>query len=265
MSRSQESQEVKTCCATLYESDMARMLLGDSFHPGGLGLTRRLGEKLGLNSGMRVLDVASGKGESAIFLAQTFSCAVTGIDFGSLSVEESRARAEAAGVGALVSFETGDAERIAHSDASFDAIICECAFCTFPDKSAAAAEFARVLKPGGQVGLSDLTRAASLPPELTGLLAWVACIADARPVDEYAAYLTGAGLQGVEIEPHDEALSEMVRDIQGKLLGAELMSTLKKIDLAGIDFTEAKAMARAAAEAIRAKKLGYAIITARKP
>ena len=39
-------------------------------------------------------------------------------------------------------------------------MICECAFCTFPDKRAAASEFARVLKPGGKVGLSDLTRAA---------------------------------------------------------------------------------------------------------
>jgi len=265
MSTPEQSQEVKSCCATLYESDMARILLGDSFHPGGLSLTKRLGEKLGLNAGMRVLDVASGKGESAIFLAKTFGCSVVGVDYGSRNVEDATARAQTAGVNSLVTFETGDAERITHPDASFDAIICECAFCTFPDKSAAAAEFARVLKNGGQVGLSDLTRAASLPPELTGLLAWVACIADARPVDEYAAYLNTAGLEGSDIEPHDQALSEMVRDIQGKLLGAELMSKLKKIDLAGVDFVEAKAMARAAAEAIRAKKLGYAIITARKP
>lgn len=265
MSSPEQTQEVKACCATLYESDLARMLLGDSFHPGGLALTKRLGEKLGLSRGMRVLDVASGKGESAIFLAQTFGCEVVGIDYGPRNVEESQARAEAADVISLVSFETGDAEKIAHADASFDAIICECAFCTFPDKSTAAQEFVRVLKQGSQVGLSDLTRADTLPPELTGLLAWVACIADARPVDEYAAYLTTAGLANAEIEPRDEALAEMVRDIQGKLLGAELMSKLKKIDLAGVDFAEAKGMARAAADAIRSKKLGYAIITARKP
>lgn len=262
---SSPATDVKSCCATLYESDMARMLLGDSFHPGGVGLTKRLGEKLELKPGMRLLDVASGKGESAIFLAQTFGCEVVGIDYGSRNVEESGARAAAAGVQPLVSFETGDAEKIAHADTSFDAIICECAFCTFPNKSTAAQEFVRVLKPGGQVGLSDLTRAETLPPELTGLLAWVACIADARPIDEYAAYLTNAGLAHAEIEPHDEALAEMVRDIQGKLLGAELMSKLKKIDLAGVDFAEAKAMARAAADAIRARRLGYAIITARKP
>ena len=256
--------DVKSCCATLYESDMARMLLGDSFHPGGLSLTQRLGEKLGLKPGMRVLDVASGRGESAIFLAHTFGCEVVGIDYGARNTEEATARAKAANAGSLAAFETGDAEKIAHADSTFDAVICECAFCTFPDKRAAAVEFARVLKPGGQVGLSDLTRVSALPPELTGLLAWVACIADALPVEKYAEYLVGAGLRQPDTEPRDEALADMVRDIQGKLLGAELMSKLKKIDLGGVNFSEARSMARAAAEAIRARKLGYAVITARK-
>ena len=254
------SEEIKSCCATLYESDLARMLLGDSFHPGGLRLTARLGEKLGLQPGMRVLDVASGKGESAIFLAQRFGCEVVGIDFGAANVAESTSRAVAAGVANLASFRQGDAEKIDARDASFDAVICECAFCTFPHKPAAASEFRRVLRPGGAVGLSDLTRSAILPKESQGLLAWIACIADARPVDEYAGYLKGAGFTDVSVEPHDEALAEMVRDIQGKLLGAELLSKLKKLDLGGVDFAEAKAMARAASDAVRAKTLGYSLI-----
>ena len=65
--------------------------------------------------------------------------------------------------------------------ASVDAIICECAFCTFPDKQAAANEFARVLKPGGRVGLSDITREPGPAGELVDLMAWVACLADAGP------------------------------------------------------------------------------------
>ncbi len=157
------SEEIKSCCASLYESDFARLLLGDSFHPGGLPLTRRLGEKLGLRAGQHVLDVAGGKGDSAIFLAQTFGCHVVGIDFSNENTKESLARAREAGVEEIVSFERGDAERIAFPDASFEALICECAFCTFPDKRAAAEEFARVLKPGGRVGLTDLTRTAAFP------------------------------------------------------------------------------------------------------
>jgi arsenite methyltransferase len=258
------SDALKSCCATLYESDLARMLLGESFHPGGLRLTRRLGERLGLNAGSIVLDVASGKGESAILLAETFGCEVIGIDFGVENVAQSITRARESNASARVSFRVGDAERIDFSDASFDAVICECAFCTFPDKQSAANEFVRVLKPGGKIGLSDLTRAATLPEELTGLLAWIACIADARPVEEYAAFLNAAGADEVSIETHDEALAEMVREIQGKLLGLELMTKLKKLALNGIDFAQAKSLARAATDAVRAKTLGYAILSARR-
>jgi arsenite methyltransferase len=264
MSQPAESGELKSCCAAIYQSDFARLLLGDSFHPGGLRLTQRLGEVLELKAGARVLDVASGKGESAIFLAQQFGCEVVGIDFGASNVSEASQRADAAGVPALVRFQEGDAESLGFADATFDAILCECAFCTFPDKSAAAAEFARVLRPGGRAGLSDLTRTGPLPADLEGLLAWVACIADARPVAEYVDYLEHAGFTSVQVESHDGALAEMVRAIQGKLLGAELMVKLKKVPVDGIDFNEARTLARAAADAVRSGKLGYALIAAQR-
>src|SRR5258708_16992094 len=180
---------VKQCCARVYESDFAKLLLGDSFHPGGLKLTERLGTLLGLTPQSRVLDIASGKGTSALFLAERFGCEVLGIDYSEQNVEQASAVAAAQGIGSRVSFRAGDAERLPVAESSFDAIICECAFCTFPDKPAAANEFARVLRSGGGIGLSDLTRGAILPKGLDGLLAWIACIADAQPLDSYVQYL----------------------------------------------------------------------------
>jgi arsenite methyltransferase len=236
------------------------MLLGDSFHPGGPRLTARLGEQLGLGPGVRVLDVASGNGESAIFVARQFGCQVVGVDFGPQNVGEANSRAAAERVDHLVSFIEGDAERLHFADAGFDAVICECAFCTFPDKRAAASEFARVLRPGGRIGMSDLTRSRPLPPDLDGLLAWIACIADARPVGEYAGYLEGAGFDVTTIEAHDQSLAELARDIQGRLLGIEIMVKLKKLDLPGADFEQAKKLARAASNAIREGLLGYSLI-----
>jgi len=164
----------------------------------------------------------------------------------------------------LVNFYKGDAESLPCEDASFDVVVCECAFCTFPNKRVAAAEIARVLRPGGRAGLSDLTRSGPLPKELEGLLAWVSCIADARPIEEYVSYLAGAGLEPDVVEQHNDALAQLVRDIQGKLMGAELMVKLRKIELPGIDFSAAKSTAAAAAESVRNGLLGYSIVTANR-
>jgi len=258
------AETTKQCCAKLYESDFAKLLLGDSFHPGGTKLTGRLGELLELKGESRVLDAASGKGASGVFLAERFGCRVLGVDFSAQSAAEANTLAASKGLSELARFEQGDAEHLPFADASFDAIICECAFCTFPDKTAAAREFARVLRPGGRVGLSDLTRGAVLPKELDGLLAWISCIADAQPVDRYIAYLSGAGLDPRQTEQHDEALLEMVHQVRTKLLGAEILIGLKKLDLPGVDLAEAKALAQAALAAVQQGSLGYSIIVAER-
>ncbi|HSG15767.1 MAG TPA: methyltransferase domain-containing protein [Anaerolineae bacterium] len=257
------NEEIKACCAAVYESDWARLLLGDSFHPGGPILTERLGSLMELGPNSRVLDVAAGTGGSALFLAERFGCEVVGIDYSRESVALANAAAAEAGLAGRVRFELGDAEQLPFDNGSFDAVICECAFCTFPDKTKAAAEIARVLRPSGRLGLSDLTRSGSLPAELEGLLAWIACIADAQPVDRYVEYLASAGLTVNQVETHDEALSQTVSDVRARLLGAELLVKLKKIDLPGADFEQARIIARSAAEAIRDGKLGYALLLAK--
>ncbi len=257
--------ELKTCCAALYESEWAKLLLGESFHPGGLELTERLGLILDLKPGRCVLDVAAGAGTSAIFLAQRFGCEVVGVDYGPGIVAEATAAAAEAGLSGQVTFRQGDAERLDFEAESFDALICECAFCTFPDKTAAAAEFAHVLRPGGRAGLSDLTRGGPLPQELEGLLAWVACIADALPLNDYQTHLRRAGFAIDQTESHPAALGDMVRRVRTRLLGAELMVKLNKLDFPGADFEQAKRLARSASEAVRAGDLGYALVIATKP
>lgn len=261
-----DDQALKSCCANVYQSDWARLLLGESFHPGGMALTEYLGTILHLRPGQRVLDVAAGQGTSAIHLAQRFGCSVLGIEYSRTAVENATQAAQAAEVAHLVTFQQGDAEHLPVVAESFDAVICECAFCTFPNKTMAASEFRRVLKPGGRVGLSDLTRKDDIPDDLQGLLAWIACIADAQPLEHYERYLMDSGLAVQRVEPHDEALFDMVRGIEGKLLGTELLVKLKKIQLpTEIDFDQGKKMVKAAATAIKAQKFGYAIITAEKP
>ena len=262
--QARDATTLKTCCATLYESDWARLLLGKSFHPGGLVLTERLGELLGLGPGHRVLDVAAGRGTSAIFLAQRFGCEVVGIDYGADMVAEAAALAHEAELSDRVRFEQGDAESLRFACGTFDAIVGECAFCTFPDKPAAAAEFARVIRRGGRVGLSDLTRTGPLPSELETLLAWIACIADARPIVDYIDYLENAGFVTDRIEPHNTVLGDMIKDVRTKLMGAELLLKLRKLELPEADFDQVKALARSAAETVQRGQLGYALVIATK-
>ena len=260
-----QAADTKRCCARLYESEIVSQLLGDSFHPGGAALTERLGQILGLSSESHVLDAASGRGTSAVLIAQQYGCSVVGVDLSVQNVERAATEIDRLGLAHRVRFEVGDAERLPIDDASMDAVICECAFCTFPDKPAAAREFARVLKPGGLVGLSDITRAPGPSGELADLMAWIACLADARSADSYGAWLTAAGFTNVAIEPHDDALTEMIRRIGTRLFAAEVLVGLKKVDLAGIDLPAAKCMTRQALAAVAEHRLGYAIVCGRKP
>ena len=260
-----EARELKACCAQLYSNEWVRTLVGESLHPGGLELTRRLGHLLGLGPGRTLLDVACGPGTSAIWLARELDCKVMGVDYAQRSIAAARHSAAASGVSTLVWFLRGDAEHLPLPDSSFDAVICECSFCTFPDKPAAAREIFRVLRPGGRLGLADLVRSGPLPAELESLLGWVACIADARPIAEYRSTLEDSGFVVELVEGHDTALVTLVDGIRRRLVGAQLGSGLGKLDLPGIDFPAATSMARSAARAIEERCLGYALLVATKP
>ncbi len=137
--------QIKVCCATFYHSDVVRMLLGDVFHPGGLALTRHLAEAIELGPGDYVLDVACGRGASAVHLAEHFGCHVTGLDYGAENVAAAKAHAADSGVAHLTTFRQGDAEGLPFCDDTFNAVASECSFCTFPDKATAAAEMAHCL------------------------------------------------------------------------------------------------------------------------
>ena len=79
-------------------------------------------------------------------------------------------------------------------------MISNCVINLSADKAAVLAEVARVLKPGGRVGVSDVVAEDRLTPDERGERgAWVGCIAGALSVSEYTAGLEGAGLVDVEV------------------------------------------------------------------
>ncbi|WP_461143295.1 class I SAM-dependent methyltransferase [Salinifilum aidingensis] len=257
--------EIKSCCAAAYGQDALALLLGEHYHPGGRALTERLADALDLRSGQRVVDVAAGPGATARLLAEQRGVQVTGVELNADTVDRARRSAARGGLDGSVCFEVGDGERLPLPDAAGDAVVCECAFCTFPDKRAAAAEFARVLAPGGRAGITDITaRTDELPEELTGLSAWIACIADARPLEEYAALLHAAGLRTVRAQRHDEALRGMVDTIEARIKLLR-MTAPEQLTAAGVDVGTVLHHTRIAAGAVERGALGYALIVAEKP
>ena len=259
-----EAREIKTCCATFYQSDIVRLLLGDVLHPGGLELTGYLGTVVGLRSEDKVLDIACGRGASVVYLAKRFGCHVTGLDYGQDNILSAQNHASLEEVSQLTAFRKGDAEGLPFEDGSFDAIISECSFCTFPDKTTAAQEMVRVLRGHGRMGMTDVTISGPLPEDIQSLSGWVACIAGAGSRELYVSILQEAGLGDFIVEDKRDALLEMVNDMRRKLLGVELAIGLGKLELPDINLTKAKHLVRRSIELIENRVIGYTLFKASK-
>lgn len=272
----QDDAAFKLCCAALYEHPAARWLLGDSYHPGGEALTRHLGEALALSPSSLVLDVATGPGDTLRVLCDNFGSRAVGLDLGALLPPSLQGRT--VGDGSLA-FCRGDAESIPFADAAFDAIVCECSFCLLPDKPRAAAEFRRVLRPGGRIGISDVTLAPGAAADrFRDVIGWIACVADARPATEYGALLEAAGLKVTRVEDQTPALSGTLSDVWKKLFILRIAAkagqiklgkggdaqAVEVLSLADKLVTEAMELTKQAQSMVKEGALGYCLLIAEK-
>jgi ubiquinone/menaquinone biosynthesis C-methylase UbiE len=246
----------------VYAHPAVRWLLGDALHPGGQATTRRAVELIGVGPGERLLDIASGKGDSALLAAQERGCTVTGIDYGEAAVIDAARAAHAGGVGDRVAFQVGDAEALPFDDGSFDAALCECSLCTFPDKRRALAEVHRVLRPGGRVAFADVVADHDrLPQSLRAPLAAVACIGAALSREHVLQLLASSGFSVVATESCTQEAAEMAERVYDRLRGARIMGA-DRIAGSALAITEAIEMAAAARAAIAEGALDYAIFAA---
>ena len=114
----------------------------------------QLCETADLQAGCRVLDVATGSGNAALAAARR-GCEVVGIDYVPALLERGRIRAEAEHL--AVEFIEGDAERLPFPEATFDAVLSIYGVMFAPHHQRAAAELARVCRPGGRIALACWT------------------------------------------------------------------------------------------------------------
>jgi arsenite methyltransferase len=155
-----------------------------------------------LHEGEVVLDLGSGGGIDVILSAKRVGPTGTayGLDMTDEMLALARANAADAGV-ANVHFLKGEIEQIPLPAGSVDVVISNCVINLSVDKPAVLTEIARVLKPGGRVGVSDIVAEDHLTPEQRGERgSYVGCIAGALSKGEYEAGLVAAGFEQVSVD-----------------------------------------------------------------
>jgi arsenite methyltransferase len=155
-----------------------------------------------LNEGETVLDLGSGGGIDVILSAKRVG--ETGMAFGLDMTDEmlalARANAAEAGIRNAI-FLKGVIENVPLPAASVDVVISNCVINLSTDKPAVLTEIARVLRPGGRVGVSDVVAEDRLSPEERAERgSFVGCIAGALSKSEYEAGLEAAGFEQVSVE-----------------------------------------------------------------
>lgn len=111
-------------------------------------------QRLGLQPGMRVLDVACGTGNLALPAARA-GAAVTGLDIAPNLIEQAQANAAAEGLS--IRFEVGDAEAMPYEDGSFDVVMTMFGAMFAPRPDVTARELKRVCQSGGLIAMANWT------------------------------------------------------------------------------------------------------------
>ena len=155
-----------------------------------------------LHEGETVLDLGSGGGIDVILSAKRVGEAglAYGLDMTDEMLSLARTNAQEAGVRNAI-FLKGVIEEVPLPADSIDVVISNCVINLSTNKPAVLAEIARVLKPGGRIGISDVVAEDRLSPdERAERGSYVGCIAGALSKSEYEAGLEAAGFERISVD-----------------------------------------------------------------
>jgi len=156
------TERLKTALAALGPEDQQltpqQLAALDQFHTRGLPATAELAKLAGVTAGMSVLDVGSGVGGPARFLAATFGCQVTGVDLSEAFVGASRYLTERTGQSGQVSFEIASALELPFDAGRFDVVLLQHVAMNISDRTRLYREIRRVLKSRGMFAIFDVVR-----------------------------------------------------------------------------------------------------------
>jgi arsenite methyltransferase len=168
-----------------------------------------------LRPGERVLDLGSGGGIDVLLSARRVGPTgrAIGLDMTDEMLALAQANAREAGA-TNVEFLKGNIEAIPLPAASIDVVISNCVVNLAADKPAVFREIARVLRPGGRIGISDIVAEDHLTAdERAERGSFVGCIAGALSVSEFQSGLEAVGLEEISITPTHSVVEGMLSAI----------------------------------------------------
>ena len=186
----------------------------DQDHYGGIEVVDTLAERAGLRREHRVLDVCSGMGGPARWLAHRLGCRVTGLDFTLSRVEAARRLTERVGMTALVDFVHGDATAMALPSAQFDVVLSQEAWLHIPDKPAVIRECARVLKPCGVLAFTDVALREAMSAQQEARMGAEMQAPGITSADRYLELLRD---QGLSVISHEDLSAEWTATLVKRL------------------------------------------------
>jgi ubiquinone/menaquinone biosynthesis C-methylase UbiE len=173
--------------------------LHDQDHYGGTAAVDRLMAEAGVTAADRVLDICSGLGGPARYLAWKTGCSVTGIDLTASRVEGATALTAAAGLADKVQFRQGNALALPFADAGFTLAISQEAFAHIPHKPTLVPGIARVLQPGGRLVFSDILSRERLGEDDARRLFEGMRFSEIATAADYRGWLQAAGMSVVRV------------------------------------------------------------------
>jgi arsenite methyltransferase len=193
---------------------------GATKHGGALKGTRELIELCHIDKNKYILEVGCGVGITSCYIAKVYGCRVIGVDISEKMIKWSNERAKRDGVGNSVEFRVADAQNLPFEDDVFDVVIGESVTAFLKDKQRGVNEYVRVTKPGGYVGLNEVTWIKVPPP--TELVKYYSRTTGAEPENSggWRELLEGSGLRDLVVRTYKlDVLSDFIDRI--KRLGSE--------------------------------------------
>ena len=214
-----DSVQPVSCCSAFYEQDWVRHLAGDIFHPGGPELTKKTIAAMNLHPGAHIADLGCGTGTSALMLAGEPGLNISAIDLSADNIKRAQDRllTETKPPG-IVQFQQADAHELPFEDGQFDGVLAECTFSLFAHQETVLAEVKRVLKPSGQLGITDMAVGGPLPDDIASIVAPWTCLVDAVDQQAYAEKFAAAGFEIREFSDESAGLLSLIGLLKRKLL-----------------------------------------------